>query len=71
MQTLDRDELITYINVAPEAVYAIVADVTRTPEYSPEVAECVWLGGVSGPKVGARFKARNIRSGGPAGTISR
>jgi hypothetical protein len=59
MQTLDRDELTAYINAAPEAVYAIVADVTRTPEYSPEVAECVWLDRASGPKIGARFKARN------------
>lgn len=59
MQTLDRDELSIHIDAAPETVYAVVADVTRTPEYSPEVVECTWLGGADGPAPGARFKARN------------
>jgi hypothetical protein len=46
---------------APEAVYALVADVTRTPEWSPEVVDCHWLDGATGPVVGARFAARNRR----------
>jgi uncharacterized protein YndB with AHSA1/START domain len=59
MQSLDRDELSIHIDAAPEAVYAIVADVVRTPEYSPEVVECSWLDGATGPAPGVRFKARN------------
>jgi hypothetical protein len=44
---------------APDTIYALVADVTRTREFSPEIVECRWLDGATGPKVGARFKARN------------
>jgi hypothetical protein len=59
MQSLDRDELSIHIDAAPETVYAIVADVVRTPEYSPEVVDCRWLAGATGPAPGVRFKARN------------
>ncbi|NKX50658.1 SRPBCC family protein, partial [Arthrobacter deserti] len=59
MQKLDRDEVSIHIGAPPESVYAIVADVTRTPEYSPEVVECRWLDGPAGPVPGARFRARN------------
>lgn len=59
MQTLDRDELSIHVDAPPQDVYDIVADVTRTPEYSPEVASCMWLGGAVGPELGARFKAQN------------
>ncbi len=59
MQTLDRDEATMTINAAPELVYAMVSDVTRTPEFSPEIVECRWLDGATGPAVGARFKATN------------
>jgi Polyketide cyclase / dehydrase and lipid transport len=59
MQTLGRDELSIHINASPETVYAIVSDVAKTPEYSPEVVACTWLKGAKGPAVGARFKARN------------
>jgi hypothetical protein len=66
MQTLDHDEVTTHVQAAPEDVYAIVADVTRTAELSPEVLECRWLDGASGPVVGARFEATNKVSRGPA-----
>lgn len=62
MQTLDRDEVSTVVAAPPEDVYALVADVTRTPEFSPEVVSCRWLGDATGPAVGARFEAVN-RSG--------
>jgi hypothetical protein len=62
MQTLDRDEVTTVVGAPPETVYALVADVTRTPEFSPEVERCTWLDGATGPAVGARFEAVN-RSG--------
>ncbi len=48
-----------HINATPEAVYALVADVTRMGEWSPETTECVWLDGATGPAVGAKFKGSN------------
>ncbi|HEX2075959.1 MAG TPA: SRPBCC family protein [Geodermatophilus sp.] len=59
MQALDRDEVSTFVAARPEDVYALVADVTGTPEFSPEVVRCRWLDGATGPAVGARFEAVN------------
>jgi Polyketide cyclase / dehydrase and lipid transport len=59
IQELDHDTVSLRMDAPPEAVYALVADVTRTPEFSPEILECTWLDGATGPAVGARFKARN------------
>ncbi len=44
-----------------EAVYDLVADVTRMGEWSPENRGGEWLDGATGPAVGARFKGRNKR----------
>lgn len=59
MQTLDRDEVSVHVDARPDQVYALVADVTRTPEFSPEILRCTWLDGATGPAVGARFEAVN------------
>jgi hypothetical protein len=56
---LDRDEISLWIDAPPDAVYGLVSDVTRTPEWSPEIVACEWVDGAQGPAVGARFKARN------------
>jgi hypothetical protein len=56
---LTRDEVSIWIDASPGAVYDLVADVTRTPEWSPEILACEWVDGAEGPAVGARFKARN------------
>jgi hypothetical protein len=66
MQVLDHDQVSLLIAAAPGEVYDVVADVTRTPEFSPEVLRCEWIGGAAGPAVGARFKAVNRVSRGPA-----
>jgi hypothetical protein len=58
-QELTSDRASRYIEASPEALYALVSDVTRTPEYSPEVVKCTWIKGATGPAVGARFKAIN------------
>jgi hypothetical protein len=58
-QELTSDTASRYIEASPEALYALVSDVTRTPEYSPEVVKCTWIKGATGPAVGARFKAIN------------
>jgi hypothetical protein len=59
IQDLDHDSVSLHMSARAEDVYALVADVTRTPELSPEILECTWLDGATGPVVGARFKARN------------
>jgi len=50
-----------YVDAPPEVVYAVVSDVTRMGEWSPETVECAWIEGATGPAVGARFKGTNKR----------
>jgi hypothetical protein len=50
------------VSAPPAKVYALVSDVRRMGEWSPECRHCEWLDGASGPAVGARFKGSN-RSG--------
>ncbi len=45
----------------PESVWALVADVTRMGEWSPECDGCTWVDGATGPEVGAKFKGHNKR----------
>jgi uncharacterized protein YndB with AHSA1/START domain len=66
MQSLDHDEVSLAIAAPPAAVYALVADVTRMSEFSPEIVECRWLEGATSATVGARFAARNKFSHGPS-----
>lgn len=42
-----------------EAVWAVVADPTRTGEWSHECHEVGWLGGATGARPGARFRGAN------------
>ncbi|NLV56621.1 MAG: SRPBCC family protein [Acidimicrobiales bacterium] len=58
-QPLDHDSVSLRMAATPDDVYAVVSDVTRTPELSPEIIDCTWLDGATGPAVGVRFKARN------------
>jgi uncharacterized protein YndB with AHSA1/START domain len=42
-----------------EAVWALVSDLTRMGEWSPETERVEWTGGATGPSVGATFKGHN------------
>ena len=55
--------VVVSIDIAapPGSVVALVSDVTRTGEWSPETVSCAWRGGASGPAVGARFAGANRR----------
>ena len=64
MQQLDRDEVSTVVDAPADRVYALLADVTRTPEFSPDIRSCRWLDGATGPAVGARFEAVNATAAG-------
>jgi uncharacterized protein YndB with AHSA1/START domain len=46
-----------------EKVWALVSDVTRIGEFSPETFEAEWLDGATGPAVGARFRGHVKRNG--------
>ena len=56
-----RGEVDVTVEAPPEKVYALVSDVTRMGEWSPETVRCEWADGATGPAVGARFKAQNRR----------
>jgi uncharacterized protein YndB with AHSA1/START domain len=51
------------IAAPPEAVWALVSDITRMGEWSPESTGGTWLKGASGPAVGAKFKGTNEAGG--------
>ena len=55
------DEVSLRIEAPPEAVYAIVTDIAQMGRLSPECTGGQWLGGATGPAVGARFKGSNKR----------
>lgn len=59
MQSLDHDSASIHVDAPAREIYDLVADVTRTPEFSPEILRCRWLDGATGPAVGARFAAVN------------
>ena len=61
-----HDAVSTEIAAKPDTVYALVSDITRMGQWSPECFSCTWAKGATGPAVGARFKAKNKGGRGPA-----
>jgi uncharacterized protein YndB with AHSA1/START domain len=49
----------TTIAAAPDAVYALISDVIRTGEWSPECVHCEWVGDTTAATPGARFRGHN------------
>ena len=47
----------------PAEVWALVSDVTRIGEFSPETFEARWLDGATGPRAGARVRGHVRRNG--------
>ena len=47
------------INATPQAVWALVSDLPRMGEWSPENQGGEWVKGATGPAVGAQFKGHN------------
>jgi Polyketide cyclase / dehydrase and lipid transport len=58
-----RGEQTIEIAAPPDTVYALVSDLTRMGEFSPECQRVEWLGGATGPAAGAKFVGHN--RGGP------
>jgi hypothetical protein len=55
------DSVSLQIAAPPERCYEIVTDIANMGQLSPECVGGTWLGGASGPAVGAEFKGRNKR----------
>ena len=51
----------TEVAAPPERVWALVSDLPRMGELSPENTGGRWLGGATGPVPGARFRGKNRR----------
>jgi uncharacterized protein YndB with AHSA1/START domain len=58
-----HDSVTVHMAAPPERVWALVSDVTRIGEFSPETFEAEWLDGATGPAVGARFRGHVKRNG--------
>jgi uncharacterized protein YndB with AHSA1/START domain len=58
-----RGEVSLRMAAPPEEVWALVSDVTRIGEFSPETFEARWTRGSTGPEVGASFKGHVKRNG--------
>lgn len=56
-------EVSVHVEAPPEKVWALVSDVTRIGEFSPETFEARWTRGSTGPEVGASFKGHVKRNG--------
>ena len=49
------------ISAHPQKVWDLVTDLTAMGQWSPENQGGVWIGGATGPAVGARLRGRNAR----------
>jgi uncharacterized protein YndB with AHSA1/START domain len=56
-------EVSLHMDAPPEKVWALVSDVTRIGEFSPETFEARWTRGSTGPEEGAYFKGHVRRNG--------
>ncbi len=48
-----------------DRVWSLVSEVTNTGRFSPETFDAQWLGGATGPALGARFRGHVRRNGRP------
>ncbi len=58
-----HDSVTVHMKAPPDRIWALVSDVTRIGEYSPETFEAEWLDGATGPAVGTRFRGHVKRNG--------
>ena len=60
MRTATHGEVRTTVAASPERLWAILSDLDRMGEWSPECYRVEWLDGATSPaRVGARFRGRN------------
>lgn len=56
-------EVTVHMAAPPDAIWGLVSDITNTGRFSPETFDAQWLGGATGPAVGARFRGHVRRNG--------
>ncbi len=64
---LRTDSKSVVIKAPAQRIYALVADLPRMGDWSPECRQVEWLGGSTGPAEGATFVGHN--QGGPGGLM--
>lgn len=57
------DSVTVRMRAPAGAVWALVTDVSRIGEFSPETLAGRWIGGATGPAVGAKFQGHVKRNG--------
>lgn len=57
-----RAAVTLHVDAPPDRVWALISDITKMGEYSPEVIEAEWLDGATGPTVGARYRGHVRRN---------
>jgi uncharacterized protein YndB with AHSA1/START domain len=57
-----HDSVTVHMAAPPDRVWALVSDVTRIGEFSPETFEAEWVDGATGPSVGAKFRGHVKRN---------
>ena len=63
MKTVQKASVVEVrVPAAPEAVWRVVADVTRVGEWSHECCSAQWVGAADSARPGARFRGRNSAS---------
>lgn len=63
MPTARRGHSSIEVAAPPDALYDLIADVTRMGEWSPECYRCEWLDGTTAAAPGARFRGYNRLGG--------
>jgi uncharacterized protein YndB with AHSA1/START domain len=63
--TVSRD-----VHAPAETVWAMIADLPRMGDWSPETEGGEWIGGATGPAPGAKFRGRNRNEGKSWKTVS-
>jgi len=58
-----RGSVTVHMAASTDRVWALISDVTRIGEFSPETFEAEWLDGRRAPAVGARFRGHVRRNG--------
>jgi len=59
MSVAEQVSVTRDVAASPDALWSMIADVTRMGEFSPENAGCEWIGDAREPVVGARFRGTN------------
>ncbi|HVB92170.1 MAG TPA: SRPBCC family protein [Acidimicrobiales bacterium] len=58
-----QGSVTVHMAAPPDRIWELVSDVTRIGSYSPETFEAEWIGGATGPAVGAKFRGHVRRNG--------